>query len=127
MDLLAFSPKQRQNAACWLSIYVIRFAKSRHNDAFLEILIFASLSSIYLKLCSVAIPMLYWKYFSSYKARWQEKQNISFVRIPTALHVFNYTTITYRYSNIRSWNKDHSTQYKMAIPIIYRFLRKYKY
>ena len=50
-------------------LYVTHFAKTRHNDAFLEIQIFASLSSIYLKLCSVAIPMLYCKYFSSYKAR----------------------------------------------------------
>ena len=30
---------------------------------------FTSLSSIYIKLCSVAIPMLSCKYFSSYKAR----------------------------------------------------------
>ena len=50
-------------------IFVTRFAKTRHNAAFLEIQIFASVSSIYLKLCSVAIPMLYCKYFSSYKAR----------------------------------------------------------
>ena len=49
--------------------YVTRFAKTRHNGAFLEIQIFASVSSIYLKLCSVAISMLYCKYFSSYKAR----------------------------------------------------------
>ena len=49
--------------------YVTRFAKTQHNDAFLEIQIFASVSSVYLKLCSVAIPMLYCKYFSSYKAR----------------------------------------------------------
>ena len=48
---------------------VTRFAKTRHNDAFLEIQIFASMNSIYLKLCSVVIPMLYCKYFSSYKAR----------------------------------------------------------
>ena len=48
---------------------VTRFAKTRHNDAFLEIQIFASVSSIYLKLCSVVISMLYCKYFSSYKAR----------------------------------------------------------
>ena len=48
---------------------VTRFAKTRHNDAFLEIQIFVSVSSIYLKLCSVVIPMLYCKYFSSYKAR----------------------------------------------------------
>ena len=52
-----------------LPTYVTRFAKTRHNDAFLEIQIFASVSSIYLKLCSVAIAMLYCKYFSSYKAR----------------------------------------------------------
>ena len=50
-------------------VYVTRFAKTRHNDAFLEIQIFASVSSIYLNLYSVAIPMLYYKYFSSYKAR----------------------------------------------------------
>ena len=40
-------------------IYVIRFAKTQHNDAFLEIQIFASVSSIYLKLCSVVISVLY--------------------------------------------------------------------
>ena len=67
--------------------YVTRFAKTRHNDAFLEIQIFASVSSIYLRLCSVAIPMLYCKYFSSYKARQQEKQHISFVCIPTAINI----------------------------------------
>ena len=49
--------------------YVTRFAKTRHNDAFLEIQIFASTNSIYLKLCSVVISMLYCKYFSSYKVR----------------------------------------------------------
>ena len=31
--------------------------------------------------------MLYYKYFSSYKARYQEKQYITFVRIPTAINV----------------------------------------
>ena len=51
------------------SLYVTWFAKTQQNDAFLEIQIFASVSSIYLKLCSVAIPMLYCKYFLSYKAR----------------------------------------------------------
>ena len=50
-------------------IYVTQFAKTQHNDVFLEIQIFASVSSIYLKLCSVATPLLYCKYFSSYKAR----------------------------------------------------------
>ena len=55
--------------ACDLTKYVTQFAKTQHNDAFLENQIFASVSSIYLKLCSVAIPMLYCKYFSSYKAR----------------------------------------------------------
>ena len=49
--------------------FVTRFAKTRHNDVFWEIQIFVSVSSIYLKLCSVAIPMLYCKYFSSYMAR----------------------------------------------------------
>ena len=67
--------------------YVTRFAKTWHNDAFLEIQSFASVSSIYLKLFSVAIPMLYYKYFSSYKDRLQEKQHISFVRIPKALNM----------------------------------------
>ena len=50
-------------------VIVTRFAKTRHNDAFLEIKIFASMNSIYLKLCSVVISMLYCKYFSRYKAR----------------------------------------------------------
>ena len=49
--------------------FVTRFAKTRHNDAFLDFQIFASVSSIYLKLCSVVVLMLYCKYFSSYKAR----------------------------------------------------------
>ena len=94
-----------------------QFAKTRHNDAFLEIQILASVSSIYLKLCSVAIPMLYCKYFLSYKDRLQEKQHINFVRIPTAINI-NYTIIIYEYFNIRNWGKDHSTQHEMAIPII---------
>ena len=41
------------------------------------------------------------------------------------LHALNYTIITYGYFNIRSWDKDHSTQHEMAILIIYRFLSKY--
>ena len=53
----------------YIYIYVTRFAKIRHNDAFLAIQIFASMNSMNLKLCSVVIPMLYCKYFSSYKAR----------------------------------------------------------
>ena len=68
-------------------INVTRFAKTRHNDAFLEIQIFASMNSINLKLCSVVISMLYYKYFSSYKVRQQEKQYITFVRIPMAINV----------------------------------------
>ena len=52
-----------------ITLYVTRFAKTRHNDAFLKFQIFTSVSSIYLKLCSVVISMLYCKYFSSYKAR----------------------------------------------------------
>ena len=51
----------------WL--YVTRFTKTRHNDAFLKILIFVSVSSIYVKLCFVVMSMLYCKYISSYKAR----------------------------------------------------------
>ena len=41
------------------SIYVTRFVKTQHNDAFLEFQIFAPVSFMYLKLCSVAISMLY--------------------------------------------------------------------
>ena len=40
-------------------LYVTRFAKTQHNDAFLEFQIFASVSFMYLKLCSVAILVLY--------------------------------------------------------------------
>ena len=50
---------RRASSIC--SIFVTRFAKTRHNGAFLEIQIIASVGSIYLKLCSVAIPMLYCK------------------------------------------------------------------
>ena len=50
---------------------VTRFAKTRHNYAFMEIQIFVSVGSIYLKLCSVVISMLYCKYFSGYKARYR--------------------------------------------------------
>ena len=46
-------------------INVTRFAKTRHNDAFVEIQIFASMNSINLKLCSVVISMLYCKHFLS--------------------------------------------------------------
>ena len=42
--------------------------------------------------------MLYRKYFSSYKARYQEKQHISFVRIPTAINI------------TRIWLYDHNLQ-----------------
>ena len=38
-----------------ISQYVTRSAKTRHNDAFLEIDIFASVCFMYLKLCSVLI------------------------------------------------------------------------
>ena len=109
-------------------VYVTRFAKTRHNDVFLEIQIFTSMNSINLKLCSVVISMLYCKYFSNYKARDSKRSNTlplyAFLR-RLMLHAFNYTIITYGYFNIRSWDKNHSTQHEMAILIIYRFLRKY--
>ena len=54
---------------CANIIYVTQFAKTQHNDAFLEIQIFASMNSIYLKLCAVVISILYCKYFLRYKAR----------------------------------------------------------
>ena len=40
-----------------VTVYVTRFVKTRHNDAFLETQIFASMNSIYLNLCSVVISM----------------------------------------------------------------------
>ena len=98
-----------------------RFAITRRNDAFLEIQIFASLSSIYLKLCSVAIPMLYCRLD---RKRSNTLALYAFLR-RLILHVFNYTIITYEYCNVRSWYKDHTTQYETAILIIYKFLRKY--
>ena len=56
---------------CRLGVYqfLTGFAKTRHYDAFLEIQIFASVSYICLKLCSVVISMLYCKEFSNSKAR----------------------------------------------------------
>ena len=50
-------------------VYDTPFAKTQNNDAFLEIQVFKSVSFVYLKLCSVTILMLYYKYFLSYKAR----------------------------------------------------------
>ena len=67
--------------------YQTQFAKNWHNNAFLAIRIFASVSSIYLKLCSVIITLLYCKYFSRYKARQQVRQYISFVDIPTTINI----------------------------------------
>ena len=54
---------------CCYHQYVTRFAETQHNDAVLEIHIFALVSSIYPKFRSAATAMLYCKYFSSYKAR----------------------------------------------------------
>ena len=42
------------------------------------------------------------------------------------LHVCNYTITTYRHFNIQSWDKHHSTQHEMAIPIIHRFFDNIK-
>ena len=42
------------------------------------------------------------------------------------LHVLNYTIITYRYCKIPRWDKNHSTQYEMAILILYRFFKNVK-
>ena len=52
--------------------------------------------------------------------------HVKFVYIPTGLilHILNYMIITY--FNIQSWDKDHSTQHEMAIPLMYRFIQKYK-
>ena len=111
----------------WIT-YVIRFAKTRHNDVFLEIQIVASMSSIYLKLCSVATPMLYCKSFRVTRLDRKRSSTLALYAFLRRLifHVFDYRIITYRYSNIRSWDKDFWTQYEMTILIIYRFLRKYK-
>ena len=53
------------------------------------------------------------------------KEYNSFVCIPTAIIItlFNYMIITYRYLNIRSWDKDHSTQHEMVIPTIYKNMK----
>ena len=42
-------------------VTVTQYVKTQHNDTFLEIQIFASVSYIYLKLCSVVVSMLYCK------------------------------------------------------------------
>ena len=108
--------------------YMTRFAKTRHNDTFLEIQIFASACSIYPKLSSVMISMLYCKQFLRNKARQQKKQCISLVVLQAFLRqlilcVFYYTIITYGYFYVGSWDKDHSTQHEMAISIMYRFFK----
>ena len=59
----------------------------QHNGAFLEIHIFVSLYSRYLKHCSVVISSLYCKGIHSYKARQREKQYTNFVCIPTAIKI----------------------------------------
>ena len=73
--------------------------------------------------CVCETPMLYCKYFLSYNASIDSKRSntlalYAFLR-RLILHVFNYTIITYRYFNIQSWDKDHSTQHEMAIPIMF--------
>ena len=40
------------------------------------------------------------------------------------MHAFNYTIITYGYFSLRSWNKDHCVQDKLANPFIYNFIPK---
>ena len=60
------------------SKYVTRFVKTRHNSTFLNIQIFATINSIYLKLCSVVISMLC-KYVLSYKARIQGRMEGGFL------------------------------------------------
>ena len=95
-------------------VIVTQFATTQHNDAFLEIQSFASASFIYLKLCSIAIPMLYCKYFWVTRLASKRSNTLAlyaFLRQLT-LHVLNYLTIAHRYSNIQSW--DHSTQYECS-------------
>ena len=109
-------------------LYVTQFAKTRHNNAFLEIQIFASVSSIYLKLCSVAIPMYIANTFRVTRLDSKRSNTLALYAFlwQLILHVFNYMIITYGYFNIQSWDINHSIQYEMAILIMYRFLRKYK-
>ena len=79
-----------------------------HNDTFLETQIFASVSFIYLKLYSVPIPMLYYKYFWVTRLDSKRSNTLAlhaFLRW-LILHVFNYTTITYGYFSIQSWDTD---------------------
>ena len=103
---------------------VTRFAKTPHNDAFLEMQIFISVNSIFLKLCSVAISMLY--IANTFQVTRQDSKRSNTLALHAILwrlilHVFNYTIITCRNFNLQSWDKYHSTQYEMAILIIYSF------
>ena len=109
------------------SMYVTRFAKTRHNGAFLEIRIFASINFIYLKLCSVVISMLYCKYFQVTRLDSKVSSTLALYEFLRwlMLHKFNYTIVTYGYFNIRNWNKDHSTQHEMEILITCRLFSKY--
>ena len=62
----------------------------------------------------------------SYKARYVAREAINALALyaflwQLKLQLFNYTIITYGYFYIRRWDKDHSTQNEMAIPIIHEF------
>ena len=88
----------------WAFSKLCLICQIQHNGAFLEIQIFALVSSIYLKLFSVATPMLYCKYFLSYRLDSKKSNTLALYTFlqRLILHVFNYAIITYGYFNIHS-------------------------
>ena len=112
-----------------------RFAKIRHNGAFLEIQIFASVSSVYLELCAVALPMLYCNTFWVTRLNSKRSNTLALYTFLRRLmfHVFNYTIITYVCFNIErpeslmmkeSWYPVHLHAWVMTILLHLCYLNK---
>ena len=79
-------------------IFVIGSANAQHNDAFLKIHYFVSVSSMYVKLCFVDSKRN--NTLALYVFLWQLK-----------LYAFHYTVITYGYFN--AWSRDKTIQLSM--------------
>ena len=98
----------------------------RPDSKFLEINIFASVNSMYVKVCSVEHQCC-----TANDTRLHRKGSNTLTLYGSLwrliLHKFNYTIITYGYFNIWSGDKDHSTQSEMIIPIIYILNTKTNY
>ena len=110
--------------------HVTWFAKTRHNDALSDIQDFC-ISEFHVSkafFCSNINAVLQ----ILFKLRtWLDSKRCNILALYTflrrlTLQVFNYTIITYRYFNIRSWDKDYSTQHEMVILITYKFLQRNK-